>query len=541
MRLQKEGYVMSLTAADVLSLPSLRGAEVLAGRGGLGRVVASVSVLEYTSPTALQQDFFRSNEFYGSELVITAFAGIAGDVEAQCANLRRLAQAGEVGLILYYVGVLMKEVSPQLIALADELDFPLICMPRGRLDLQYSEVIGDVMRAIFRDQEENTAINTELLNQISTLPDHLRTVDTVLRMLSDRLHLSLLLLGAKNTVLSAASWPRTIVDELTAAVGTLPLPQPEKDPAWGEIRDALWVSRLPISAGGNSLELLLFSAGGKAPSPAAAAQAGEMVQLAVNLWGGGQEQVAVTELVRAILMDEPMKMRRLAEIFRIDVASIHTMWIIHPLDNGGRDRLHTAIQPVRDLVAGYASTMLCDLYEGDLFLFMDNPASFAEGERLCEALEEMLLELGLQTVITCCNAQSNTSEVRAAFLSNRQNLELARRLFPHRRRYSLDEIDFAGSCGAVLSAGETALAQAAAPLEPLREIKDGGELLHTLVVHLLDCGGSVTRTAKALYLHPNTIKYRLRRVSDLLGRPIDRMPASISLYRAVALKRLLED
>jgi len=531
---------MSVTAADVMALPSLRGAEILAGQGGLGRVVASISVLEYATPTKLQEDFFQRNKFYGSELVITAFSGIAGDVEAQCANIRRMARAGEVGVILYYVGVLMKEVSPKLIALADELDFPLICMPRGRLDLQYSEVIGDVMRAIFRDQEEHTAVNTELLNLISTLPNHLRTVDTVLRILSDRLHVSLLLLGARDTVLSAASWPRTIVDELTAATGSHPLPQPEQGAVWLDVL-GLWLVRLPITAGANSLELLLFSAGKEPFAPSLAAQAGEMVQLAVNLWGGGQEQVAVTELVRAILMDEPLKMRRLAEIFRIDVASIHTMWIVHPLDSAGKDRLHTAIQPARDLVAGYVSTVLCDLYEGDLFLFMDNPASFSEGERLCEALEGTLDELGLRTVITCCNAQSNTSEVRAASLSNQQNLELARRLFPHRRRYSLDEVDFAGACGAVLSAGETALAQATALLEPLREAKDGAELLRTLTVYLLDCGGSVARTARALYVHPNTIKYRLRRLTDLLGRPVDQMPASIRLYRAVALRRLLED
>lgn len=530
---------MSVTAADVMALPALQGAKILAGRGGLGRVVASVSVLEYADPTKLQQTFFQSNKFFGGELVITAFAGITEDVEAQCANLRRLAQAGEAGLILYYVGVLLKEVSPKLVALADELDFLLVCMPEGRMDLQYSEVIGDVMRAIFQDQEEHTAINTELLNLISSLPPHLRTVDTVLRMLADRMHLSLLLLGAKNTVLSAAAWPRTIGEDLTAAAQTLTLP--EQGSVRIDLLGGLWAQRLPITTGGSSsLELLLFAAGKEPLAPALAAQAGEMVQLAVNLWGGGQEQVAVTELVRAILLDEPLKMRRLAEIFRIDVASIHTMWIVHPLDSAGRSRLHTAIQPIRDLVAGYVTTALCDLYEGDLFLFMGNPASYVEGERLCEALEEVLDELGLQAVLTCCNAQSNTSQVRAAFLSNRQNLELVRRLFPARRRYSLDEVDFAGACGALLSAGETALAQATALLEPLEEAKDGEELLRTLMVYLLDCGGSVTRTARALYLHPNTVKYRLRRLTDLLGRPVDQMPATIRLYRAVALKRLME-
>lgn len=36
---------------------------------------------------------------------------------------------GEVGIILYYVGLIMPEVDRRLIQLAEELDFVLICMP----------------------------------------------------------------------------------------------------------------------------------------------------------------------------------------------------------------------------------------------------------------------------------------------------------------------------------------------------------------------------------------------------------------------------
>lgn len=39
----------------------------------------------------------------------------------------------------------------------------------------------------------------------------------------------------------------------------------------------------------------------------------------------------MSELVRAILRDEPLKMRRLADIFHVDVASIHSMWVLHSL------------------------------------------------------------------------------------------------------------------------------------------------------------------------------------------------------------------
>ena len=45
--------------------------------------------------------------------------------------MKRLAEGGEVGLILYYVGVYLKKIDPRLVSLADEMDFVLIVMPEG--------------------------------------------------------------------------------------------------------------------------------------------------------------------------------------------------------------------------------------------------------------------------------------------------------------------------------------------------------------------------------------------------------------------------
>ena len=44
----------------------------------------------------------------------------------------------------------------------------------------------------------------------------------------------------------------------------------------------------------------------------------------------------------------------------------------------------------------------------------------------------------------------------------------------------------------------------------------GGDLLDTAAAYL-DAGGSVEGTARALFLHPNTVRYRLKKVTDLLG------------------------
>lgn len=126
---------MSVTVEDLLKLPSLLGAGVAAGRSGLKKVVTSISVLEYANPEMMNDALFPG-DFYGGEIAITGFINAREDVPLQLATIRRLYEGGEVGLILYYVGIFLKEIAPEVTALADELGFVLICMPKNRMDLR---------------------------------------------------------------------------------------------------------------------------------------------------------------------------------------------------------------------------------------------------------------------------------------------------------------------------------------------------------------------------------------------------------------------
>ena len=60
-----------MTVAEVMKLPSMVGAEVVAGRGGLSHPVESITVLEYGWPTEQLNRFFRANTFDGNELLIS--------------------------------------------------------------------------------------------------------------------------------------------------------------------------------------------------------------------------------------------------------------------------------------------------------------------------------------------------------------------------------------------------------------------------------------------------------------------------------------
>jgi DNA-binding PucR family transcriptional regulator len=541
---------MSVTVADLMKLPCLQEAEVIAGRTGLNRIVSSVSVLEYADVSKLSDELFKNNEFYGSEIVITGFINIKDDVDAQCANIQRLCEAGEVGIILYYVGIFMPEIDQRLIELADRLGFPLICMPKNRMNLRYSEVICEVMEAIYQDHLTETYFVSEILERIAQLPDHQRSMDTVLKMLSDRIRATAVMTDLAGHVLNAAAWPRTLEIDMAvvrqAAAAGQKTDRPAGQPVHLQERGKeLLVYCLPIADDySTGMQLYLLKENEPLKNDAAK-QAAELVQLAVRLWSRHHAGIVISELVSAIMKDEPIKMRRLAEIFKIDVTSIDTLWVFVPeqkKDSGAATKtdLQKTCAIVRERLSGRFATFFADTYERNIVAFMERSARADSGE-LAATLHEQLVQNGRQGYLVICNNMVNTTDVRRSYLAIGDYLDTARLIQPRKKIFSAQEILFAGHCQAVIAQGEQAVDDNLAILAPLGG--DGGEaqqdLRNTLAIYLLDAGSSVTQTAEQMFLHKNTIKYRLQRISDKLGFGVDKMPETIGLYLASALFRII--
>jgi DNA-binding PucR family transcriptional regulator len=65
----------------------------------------------------------------------------------------------------------------------------------------------------------------------------------------------------------------------------------------------------------------------------------------------------------------------------------------------------------------------------------------------------------------------------------------------------------------------------------------GGELLETLDAFLTH-GGALEATARALFVHPNTVRYRMRRVAEITGYAPLQPRDAFALRIALALGRL---
>lgn len=74
-------------------------------------------------------------------------------------------------------------------------------------------------------------------------------------------------------------------------------------------------------------------------------------------------------------------------------------------------------------------------------------------------------------------------------------------------------------------------------LGPAREARGGGTLLRSLIT-LAECGFHRRRAAAALHVHPNTLRYRMERVTDLLGLDLDDPEVRFQLQLAAQLMSL---
>ena len=527
---------MSVTVNDILKLPCMNGAKVVAGHGGLTRVLSSITVLEFSEPNDLQEQILSDIDFYGSELVISAFANIPNNVEQQCANIRRLAEVGEAGMILYYVGILMPSVDSALIELANQLDFVLIVMPENRKNLRYSEVISEVMEAIIKDQAEEISILTDVLDQMCRLPEHQRTIDTVLRIASDRIRTSLILADCNGHILGQSNWPMSLelqIDSFTDFDVMKAVSLQNNRTVW----------RCPLNQGkADSMELYLVKDVGNI-NKELVVQIVELVRLAVSLWSNNHAEVQIAELIKAILRDEPLKMRRLAELFHIDISSIHSMWVlsIDEVEGSKHQRnLMDALAELRNILAYRCDTSMADIYEGYLLGFMAWNDKNENLDALGNELLKILGEKGIAATLVRCHGLVDAADVRRAFLMIKEYAAETKSIWPTRQFYSFEELEFVAQCCRTIEKGEAALDYSMKPLKLLEEFDEGGELLNTLEVYLLDADSGVSRCSELLFLHKNTIKYRLGRISACLGYSVNKEPEKFNLYKAAAIKRLLE-
>lgn len=138
---------MPITVRDCLRLPAFASAIVVAGKSGLDRCVDTITIAEIIPES--NEEFEKLVQ--PNELTISAFASIINNPKLQVHTVRRSAASNGAGLVLFYVGIYLKELSQELLDVANELNYPIIVIPYDS-DVAYADMIYSVMELVMKEK-----------------------------------------------------------------------------------------------------------------------------------------------------------------------------------------------------------------------------------------------------------------------------------------------------------------------------------------------------------------------------------------------------
>lgn len=520
---------MSVSVKSLLKLPSLANAKVIAGRNGLDRIVAAVSVLETVEYNLIERLAYNNDEYNGSEIVITGFLNAADDFTVQYESVRRLAMSGEAGLIIYYVGAYVKSIDKRIIKLADELNFPIICMPENNTNLRYSEAISDIMGLVIRDQLSGESLVINLLESISKLPKHQQSVGTMLKLLSGRIKSCVILTNDRQRVLYEAAWPSEL-EGIHKHIAKMKPSDFKSNPMVLTDLNKELVYLEPIHASGVRYNMYIVSAGG-AISDVLIQQSSEAVRVALKLWDKDTAENSMSEIVSAILRDEPIKMRSLASMFNIEIAAANSMWIV-----SGNELNESMLEKTITAAKQFCATVVADIYKSEIVIFANSIKDKQDVDLLKDDIRSIA---GQDSMISYFAKIPTTSGVRRTYTEYSEYKADMVRILPQKDIYLSGDLEFAKTCRNVVENGDGVIGDYMEVIKGIEPKGGSDSLVETLCAFLLDYDCNVQLTADKLFVHKNTIKYRIKIIGDNLGFAPGKMPDSTKLYISCGIARLM--
>lgn len=524
---------MSVTIADILKLPSLQGAKVIAGHSNLDNIVSSVSVLEAVVDMDNPPGMSRH---YGHEIIITGFIAIKDDIEKQCDIIRLMHKIGEIGMILFYVGAILKEVDSKLIATADSLNMPLIVMPENRLELRYSDVICEVIEEILNDRRENTHFATDVIEQISRIKDNKRSINSVLSIIRDQVQCSIFLFDGVGRLMNMAEWPSgrgLPADKLFAEAIRLDI----SGCAEVEVNSKRYfVARECLQNADAGLDMLVVNEK-QCFTRDCCKQIKYIVKTYLNLWTENYAQLDEKQLLNAIINNETEKMQRIADILRINVCQMDCAYFfVCNKEEHNYELLKEAMATIKNFLTAYNNVFLTEIFDETIVVLANRSMDLIDKE--IDMLLHEIKEQGLDMLVAVYNYVPTTLKVKQAYWQINDMKKYLPVVFPMRRMVTSGEIDFIVKTREHLE-HQTSSKTAENPIgQMIYDDKRKVDLMETLEVFLLDANMSIQKTAELMFTHQNTIKYRLKIIEKIFGYKLTKIPESYDLYVLAATNRL---
>jgi purine catabolism regulator len=496
---------LGITVAEAMSLPSLARGRLVAGRGGADRRISSVNMMEVPDIGA----YVRAGEL----LVTTAYP-LRDDARAMNQLVQMLAGRDLAGLALK-PGRYIDTLPAEMISAAERLSFPVIELPD---DASFNDILADVLGSI---------LNRHALELERS------------RAIHDRLTSVVLAGGSLAELLDALSFlvghPAAAIDghgEPLAAAGQQPPAGSQRTSRpiqAGKVRHGevvVWAAEAELGADGVI-----------ALEHAATVAALQMAQARVLL---SREQRHRALLLEELVSGQPLDRSEIAEraaAYGWNLSLPRSAIVIEL--RGGDQPLEEHLLGLvrstlgRDAIAWGLRSGLAVLAASD----GDAAGATASAERLAGAIraETPLLHVAAGVGRRC----DSVMDLHASYREAAQALSLGRDLKGGDFVLAYEELGIYRLLQALVT-DSTLEAFCRDTLRPLLDYdaKHSGSLVRTLEVYLRH-DRNMASAARELFVHYNTLRYRLDQISGLTGGMDRHATSRLALEVAVHGLKLL--
>ena len=485
---------MKIDVETVLSLPAYAGSTVIAGRNGMNRGVNNVSFMEV--PDILPY-VSKGN------LLLTTFYPIAGNEEAMRQLVPRLAEKGLSGLAVK-TGRYVTTIPEAMVDAANHYDFPLIVLAD---DANLSELSNAVLEVLLEKQNSILKFRDEIHQQLMRLLLNGAHINTFVTVLSGMIQMPVFLFSGQGELLA-----QSVSDETFEQDGTS-VTLGERTFHFDE------VIRQPIRVGGEQLgELIALDVAEKRNSNIHVAMEQASILLALDF----QRERAIVQQERnyldAFLRDilngrfrsEEEVVRR-AHTFNWELTLPLGMIAVEPKDAYTFPESEMIERFERWLSARFSVHELVHkviYYEDSLICFL-NWSEHVSLDEVGRYIHEQAEAAGYGVIVTYSRMVDELRDVANEYERLRQALRIMRSI-------DLEPVQSYDALGVYSILFEL---QDETALQEFVERRIGPvlgeeELLRTLLM-LIECQMNVQKASERLFIHYNTLRYRIERLKDL--------------------------
>ncbi len=514
---------MRITIKDCLSLPAFENAEVLAGKEKLEETIKKISVLEATLPEDL--DTYDQAE---DQMFVTGFFGNRQNVDVQCEISKKLAICGAVVLVLYKVGEVMKEVDDRLIETCKAVGLTLIVLD-GKKKTSLSEIIEEVSQTLFfgtTDKFNNGLITNTVLHLLNfdkyvDFPGAIKAAalnnDFQMVILSNDFNPVLTVeTRHKATIKTAVRIAKEKSVEKRSSVYTR-IDVEGVVTYWGpiEIADNQYYMFIVDNKDSFSIDDVIKLV--------------DIISVAMRMWKYTPENDKKAELVQALRRGNLRKAYSLKEDIDIDESNILSVFLASGFEDMGN-------QAIVDKYCSEHGLVALQIREGD------ETFGVILGDCMVSTCAKLFDEVKAtrKTKLYHVTGIAGVEGACDAFKLINETWGVAQNVFPFKRAFSKYDLSLINNCNNIQVRGGFTKRSYMKLLEVFDEERStkGKQLLETLETFALDAGMSGTKTAEIMNVHTNTVQYRLKRISEILGVEITANRIIPGLTIALALKRL---